>query len=92
MTSISKNGHAFKPSNLFDCLISIMKLKNDAALSQALGIGSPIISKIRHNRLPVSASLLLRIHDVTQLPVRDLRDFMGDRRQRYRTSTSRNRS
>lgn len=83
---------AFQPNHLLDSLITIIGVKNDAALSQALGISPPIVSKIRHNRLSVSAALLLRIHDVTRLSVRELRDLMGDRRRNYRTTTSRSRS
>jgi len=63
-----------------------MHLKNDAALSRALEVTAPVISKIRHRTLPVGASLLIRMHEVTQLSIRDLRDLMGDRRTRYRVS------
>jgi hypothetical protein len=61
-------------------------LKNDAALARALEVAPPLISKIRHRRLPVGASLLIRMHEVTDLPVHELRELMGDRRQKYRIS------
>ncbi|SNT16060.1 hypothetical protein SAMN06265795_115112 [Noviherbaspirillum humi] len=76
----------FDPDNLLDTLIQKMGLKNDAALCRALEISPPIISKIRHGRLPVSASLLIRMHEVSGMSVRDLRDLMGDRRMKYRIS------
>ncbi|MBK4735160.1 hypothetical protein [Noviherbaspirillum pedocola] len=78
--------HRYNPDNLLDGVISRLKLKNDAALARALEVAPPLISKIRHRRLPVGASLLIRIHEVTDLPVHELRALMGDRRQKYRIS------
>jgi hypothetical protein len=69
-----------------DGIINRLQLKNDAALARALEVAPPLISKIRHRRLPVGASLLIRMHEVTALPVRELRQLMGDRRQKYRIS------
>lgn len=77
---------SYDPDNLLDELIDRLKLKNDAALSRILEVAPPIISKIRHRRLPVGASMLIRMHEVSQLSIRDLRDLMGDRRQHYRLS------
>jgi hypothetical protein len=45
-----------------------------------------VISKIRHRTLPVGASLLIRMHEVTDLSIRELRELMGDRRKRMRIS------
>ena len=67
-------------------LIRSKRLKNDAALSRLLQVAPPVISKIRHRRLPVGASILIRMHEVSNLPIRELRDLMGDRRQKYRLS------
>jgi Sec-independent protein translocase protein TatA len=50
-----------------------------------------VISKIRHHRLPVGASLLIRMHEVTGMSIRDLRDLMGDRRTKYRLSDAQGR-
>ena len=44
---------AYDPNNLLDSLIEKLHLKNDAALSRALEVAPPVISKIRHRRLPV---------------------------------------
>ena len=44
----------------------------------------------RH-RLPVGASLLIRMHEVTGMSIRDLRDLMGDRRTKYRLSDAQGR-
>lgn len=77
---------AYDPNNLLDTLIEKLHLKNDAALSRALEVAPPVISKIRHRRLPVGASLLIRMHEVSDLSIRELRTLMGDRREKFRIS------
>lgn len=78
--------YQYDPNNLLESLIEKLNLKNDAALSRALEVAPPLISKIRHRRLPVGASLLIRMHEVSQLSIRDLRHLMGDRRNKFRIS------
>ncbi len=77
---------SYDPNRLLDTLLEKMNLKNDAALSRMLEVAPPVISKIRHRRLPVGASILLRMHEVTDLSVAELREILGDRRQKYRIS------
>jgi hypothetical protein len=81
---VSQDG--YDPNRLLDALIQKLNLKNDAALSRALEVRPPVISKIRHRTLPVGASLLIRMHEVTDLSIRELRELMGDRRKRMRIS------
>lgn len=81
----------YDPNHLLDILLRKMQLKNDAALSRMLGVAPPVISKIRHRRLPVGAPLLIRMHEVTDIGIRDLRDLMGDRRTKYRISDAQGR-
>jgi plasmid maintenance system antidote protein VapI len=76
----------YDPNNLLESLIEKLNLKNDAALSRALEVAPPLISKIRHRRLPVGASLLIRMHEVSDLSIKDLRHLMGDRRNKFRIS------
>ena len=93
MNSDSENDELlqYNPNRLLDTLIENLRLKNDAALSRALEVAPPVISKIRHHRLPVGASLLIRMHEVTGMSIRDLRDLMGDRRTKYRLSDAQGR-
>ena len=88
MTTDSSNSQnsSYNPDHLLDNLIKKLSLKNDAALSRALEVAPPLISKIRHRRVPVGASLLIRMHEVSAMSVRELRDLMGDRRTKYRIS------
>lgn len=77
---------AFDPNQLFDSLLKRMQLKNDAALSRKLHVAPPVISKIRSRKLPLGASLLIRIHEETSLSIEELRSMMGDRRSKFRFS------
>jgi hypothetical protein len=88
MTTDTNNNQTptYNPDHLLDSLIKRLSLKNDAALSRALEVAPPLISKIRHRRVPVGASLLIRMHEVSSMSVRELRDLMGDRRTKYRIS------
>lgn len=80
------NYRQYDPDNLLTSIIKKLHLKNDAALSRALEVAPPMISKIRHRRLPVGASMLIRMHEVTNLSIEDLRSMMGDRRRKFRIS------
>ena len=73
-------------STLLNHTMEILGLKNDAALARTLQVAPPVISKIRHRRLPVGASLLIRMHEVSDLSIADLRILMGDRRDKFRIS------
>ena len=77
---------SYDPNKLLDTVITHLGLRNDAALCRELGISAPVISKIRHKRLPIGASLLMRLHESSEISIRELRDLMGDRRKSYRAS------
>jgi plasmid maintenance system antidote protein VapI len=69
---------AYDPNMLLDTLINKLKLKNDAALSRALEVDPPVISKIRHRRRRVGPALLIRMHEISNLSIKELRRLMGD--------------
>lgn len=60
-----------------DKVAGLLQLKNDAALSRKLEVAPPVISKIRHNRLPVGATLMIRIHELTDMSFRDMRAVLA---------------
>lgn len=62
---------------IIDKLIDVMKLKNDAALSRALSYPPPVVSKIRHNRLPIGPSFILRAHLVSGMDAKSLMELAG---------------
>lgn len=76
----------YDPNALLDMLLQKFALKNDAALARVLEVQPPVLSKVRHQKLPVGASLLVRIHELTGQSIRDLRALMGDRREFFRAS------
>ncbi|UUZ51959.1 hypothetical protein LP420_03670 [Massilia sp. B-10] len=63
---------SFVPNKLLDTLIEKMNLKNDAELCRVLEVQPPIISKIRHRKLAVGATILLRMHEKSDMSIRDL--------------------
>jgi hypothetical protein len=67
----------YDPNPLFDTLIKKLKLKNDAALARKLDVTAPVISKIRHRTLRIGATMLVRMHEASELPVQELRNLMG---------------
>lgn len=67
-----------KPHALLDFLKRESELKNDAALSRALKVSPPVISKIRSGRLRLGAELILRIHLLTEMPVQDILDLLKE--------------
>ncbi len=73
----------YDPNNLLNVLLEKLQLKNDVALSNVLGVHPPVISKIRHRMLPVGAALLLKMHEASDVSIRNLRILMGDRRERF---------
>ncbi|MGH8808326.1 MAG: hypothetical protein ACREX0_10650 [Noviherbaspirillum sp.] len=77
---------SYDPNRLLNALIEKTNSKNDAALSRVLEVAPPLISKIRHRRLPIGASMLIRMHEVVGMSIGELRDLMGDRRSKYRIS------
>ena len=67
----------YNPNRLLDTLIENLRLKNDAALSRALEVAPPVISKIRHNTLPIGATILIRMHEISDFSIRELRELMA---------------
>jgi hypothetical protein len=80
----SETSSDYNPNRLLDAIIETVGLKNDAALSRALAVEAPVISKIRHGKLPIGGILLIRMHEISQLSIKELRGLMGDRRDKFR--------
>ena len=67
----------YNPNYLLDELIKRLNLKNDAALARLLEVAPPVISKIRHHTLPIGATILIRMHEISELSIRDLREMLA---------------
>lgn len=62
---------------LLDALIQDNSLKNDAALCRVLRFAPPMISKIRHGKVKISADVILRIHEILNVPVLEIRRLIA---------------
>ena len=73
----------YDPNALMDTLIERLKLKNDAALARELEVAPPVISKIRHRTLRVGATMLIRMHEASELTISELRNLMGESQAKF---------
>jgi hypothetical protein len=73
---------------LLNALIVQLGLRNDASLARTLEVGAPMISKLRHGKVPVGAGLLIRMMEVSGISIKELRALMGDRREKFVSQTS----
>ncbi len=74
---VSAEKHRLANSAL-DHISKTLRLKNDAALSRALQVAPPVISKIRNGRISFGPSMVIRAHEITGLPVRSIKDLLGE--------------
>jgi hypothetical protein len=58
---------------LIESLKKLFDLKNDAALSRALGVAPPVISKLKGGLLEVGPAFLIKIHDAFDMPIKQIR-------------------
>lgn len=76
-------GHRHYPDNAQSRLLThVMQLrgaKNYVHLSRLLEIRSPAMSKLRHEKLYLSASLIIRIHEITGLSIREIKARAGQK-------------
>ena len=79
MLNVKQNNAEIKAADanrLLDAIIGNLGLKNDAALSRILEVAPPVISKIRHRKLHIGASMLIRMHEETNLSIRELKTIL----------------
>ncbi|HEX8958040.1 MAG TPA: hypothetical protein VF798_17325 [Burkholderiaceae bacterium] len=67
----------YNPDRLLDAVQSKLRINSDAALSRALGVAPPILSKVRHRKVPITPWLIIQIHDAARLSVEEIRALMG---------------
>lgn len=85
MRPIRSHPH-YHPHKLFDAICRMRGLRTDTELAEFFEVGAPLISKVRRGYLPLSGGLLLRIHEVTAIDIGWLKEMIGDRRSKQRTS------
>lgn len=76
--------YAYDPNRFLDAVMQRLGVRSDKALSQKLQVARDVIAKIRSGCLPIGASMLLWIADITGASIAELRKLLGDRRVRAR--------
>lgn len=64
------------PHPLFDLLMEHYDLTSDRALAMKLGTYAPDISRIRNRKRAMGAELILRIHELTDMPVKRIKELL----------------
>lgn len=68
---------SYTPGKLLDAVIKKLQLRNDAGLCRALEMETTTISKMRNGKVPIGSVILIRMHEVTDLPISELKAFAG---------------
>lgn len=77
LVSLALEGNMSSAAQLFDAVQQETSLRTDAALAEAIGIEPANLSRLRHGYRPVSAGLVLRIHEITGWPIRRIKADLG---------------
>lgn len=75
---------AYDPNKLLDELSADMQVEDDTALARALELSRPQIGQIRHGKLRIGATILLRMQEFSGIPIKKLKTLLGDKRSKYR--------
>jgi hypothetical protein len=63
---------------LFDFLKTEYELASDRQLCAALGIKPPVLSKIRHGVIGISADIMIVIHEKTGMSIADIKELISE--------------
>jgi hypothetical protein len=67
-----------KPHKLLDTLNERMSFKKDAELCRLLGVFGAVISNVRNRKIPVGPALLVRMHETTDISIRELKQLLAE--------------
>lgn len=68
------------PHPLIDTLLERMHFSNDTELADRLRISPSAISKIRRGHNLVTATIILKVYDMTGWPIEDIRKLINNYR------------
>jgi len=77
----------YDPNKLLNFVGKNLQVHGDVALAEKLDVSLQVLRNIRKSKVPVAGWLLLRMQEETQISVEQLRDLLGDRREKIRVST-----
>lgn len=75
----------YDPAHLLDFLRQHLKLRNDKALADKLDISASAMSKLRNQVLPIGSTVLIRMHEISEISIKELRVLMGDHRPHFKS-------
>lgn len=64
------------PHDLLDIIRDEFDLKNDRELADFLEMPPPVVSKLRHGKVPFTAHHILRIYDTTGWSIEKIRGYL----------------
>ncbi|WP_211441452.1 hypothetical protein [Collimonas humicola] len=64
-------------AHMLDTVLELLQLKNDAALSRALEVAPPVISKVRNGVQPLGSTLLVKLHEATGITTKEIKALAG---------------
>ncbi len=77
-------GAAYDPNSLLDFVKCTLGANDEAALAHRMGVAQSLLRGMRAKRVPLVASILMRMSEATDVNVATLRSISGDRRARVR--------
>jgi hypothetical protein len=77
----SKTFYNYSPTHFLDELKQRFNFSSDASMCRTFDISPSTISKVRHLKIAVSPEIFLKIHDMTDIPIFELRKMMQDNRR-----------
>jgi transcriptional regulator with XRE-family HTH domain len=73
----------YSPIYFFDGLKRRLSILTDASVCRIFNISPSTVSKIQHGHSAVSPEILLKIHEMTDIPIFELREMMQDKRRYF---------
>lgn len=71
----------YSAARLLEAIMQRLGCTSYAQTARILGIGGPLLSKMKHRRCPVSSAFLIRVHEACGLEISEMRRIAGDRRK-----------
>lgn len=73
------NGMKLTPHSILDLAREKLNAQSDSVLAHMLGQEPSLISRVRNRKRPMSADLILAIHETTSIPVDQIKSMLGPR-------------
>ena len=67
----------YQPEVLVEHLLDHFHVRNDAALCRVLGMHAPQLCRIRKKKNAINGDMLLRIYDISEIPIDKIREIAG---------------